>query len=161
MSAILVSAFPGMGKTYAFNTLGKQLKILDSDSSKFDKSDFPKNYIEHIKENIANNDIIFISSHKEVRDALEMENIDFDLFYPSKDRRNEFLENYVARHSPRDLIMKIDNHWNEWIDEIEHDGNKNCHKHCLSHTGEFIGNNPMIMAYVNQVIKAKENENNE
>ena len=161
MSAILVSAFPGMGKTYAFNTLGKQLKILDSDSSKFDKSDFPKNYIEHIKENIANNDIIFISSHKEVRDALEMENIDFDLFYPSKNRRNEFLENYVARHSPRDLIMKIDNHWNEWIDEIEHDSNKNCHAHCLSHTGEFIGNNPMIMTYVNQVIKAKENKNNE
>ena len=161
MSAILVSAFPGMGKTYAFNTLGKQLKILDSDSSKFDKSDFPKNYIEHIKENIANNDIIFISSHKEVRDALEMENIDFDLFYPSKDRRNEFLENYVARHFPRDLIMKIDNHWNEWIDEIERDDNKNCHIHCLSHTGEFIGNNPMIMAYVNQVIKAKENKNNE
>lgn len=161
MSAILVSAFPGMGKTYAFNILGKQLKILDSDSSKFDKSDFPKNYIEHIKENIANNDIIFISSHKEVRDALEMENIDFDLFYPSKDRRNEFLENYVARHSSRDLIMKIDNHWNEWIDEIEHDSNKNCHIHCLSHAGEFIGNNPMIMAYVNQVIKAKENKNNE
>lgn len=161
MSAILISAFPGMGKTYAFNTLGKQIKIVDSDSSKFDKTNFPKNYVEHIKESIPDNDIIFISSHKEVRDALEFENIDFDLFYPSKDRRNEFLENYVTRHSPRELIMKIDNNWNEWIDEIERNDNKNCHLHCLSHTGEFIGNNPMIMSYVNQVIAEREKNNNE
>ena len=159
MSAILVSAFPGMGKTYAFNILRKKIKVLDSDSSKFDKNNFPKNYIEHIKEKITDNDIIFISSHKEVRDALEMENIDFDLFYPSKDRRNEFLENYVARRSPRELIMKIDENWEKWIDEIEDNDNKNCHIHCLERRGEFIGNNPMIMAYVNQILEERGNKN--
>ena len=81
MSAILISAFPGMGKSYAYNELKDKIRVLDSDSSKFDKSDFPRNYIEHIKNNIQNQDIIFISSHKEVRDALEDENINFDLFY--------------------------------------------------------------------------------
>lgn len=157
MSAILISAFPGMGKTYAFKSLSGKIKVLDSDSSHFDKNDFPKNYIQHIKEEIPNNDIIFISSHKEVRNALEMEGIDFDLFYPSKDRRNEFLENYVGRHSSRDFIMKIDNNWDNWIDEIETESNKRCHLHCLSKKGEFIGNNAMIITYVNQLTK-NENE---
>ena len=62
MSAIVVSAFPGMGKTYAFKALSGKIKVLDSDSSNFDKNDFPKNYIQHIKEEIPNNDIIFIST---------------------------------------------------------------------------------------------------
>ena len=153
MSAIIVSAFPGMGKSYAYNLLKNDIKVLDSDSSKFDKDNFPWNYIEHIKDNIDNCDIIFVSSHKEVRDALNNEGIDFDLFYPSKERRNEFLQNYVSRHSPRDLIMKIDNNWSKWIDEIENENNPHCHLHCLSEQGQFIGNNPMIMQFVAQVKK--------
>ena len=151
MSAIIVSAFPGMGKSYAYNLLKNDIKVLDSDSSKFDKDNFPWNYIEHIKDNIDNCDIIFVSSHKEVRDALNNEGIDFDLFYPAKERRNEFLQNYVSRHSPRNLIMKIDNNWNKWIDEIENENNEHCHLHCLKHKGEFVGNNNMILQYVEQV----------
>lgn len=151
MSAIIVSAFPGMGKSYAYNLLKNDIKVLDSDSSKFDKDNFPWNYIEHIKDNIDNCDIIFVSSHKEVRDALDNEGIDFDLFYPSKERRNEFLQNYVSRHSPRDLIMKIDNNWSKWIDEIENEDNPHCHLHCLREQEQFIGNNPMIMQFVTQV----------
>nr|DAX62877.1 MAG TPA: SHIKIMATE KINASE KINASE, PHOSPHORYL TRANSFER, ADP.9A [Caudoviricetes sp.] len=158
MSAILVSAFPGMGKSFAFNELKDKIKVLDSDSSKFDKSDFPSNYIEHIKNNIKDNDIIFISSHKEVRDALERENINFDLFYPSKDRRNEFLENYVIRHNNRDFIMKIDKNWNEWIDEIDKSENKNCYKHCIHGKGNFISNNEMIQSFVKQVLEKKLDE---
>ena len=47
---LVVSWFPGVGKTHLFNN--KEIDILDSDSSKFDKSDFPSNYIRHIKENL-------------------------------------------------------------------------------------------------------------
>lgn len=160
MSAIIVSAFPGMGKTYAFNMLSQEgkVKVKDSDSSHFDKAYFPDNYIDDIRQNIPSYDIIFVSSHKEVRDALEKNKIDFDLFYPSKERRNEFLENYVRRKSKPDLIKKIDNNWNSWIDEINNETNPHCHKHCLSDQGQFIGNNPMIMTFINQVKKNKENK---
>ena len=156
MSAILVSAFPGMGKTYAYNLFNKDIKITDSDSSHFNKDDFPENYIKHIKENIPNYDLIFISSHKEVRDMLDMEGIDFDLFYPDKSRKNEFIENYVARHSKMDFIRKVDNNWDDWIDEIEKENNPHCHIHCLKHAGDFIGNNPMILQYINQVKSNRE-----
>jgi hypothetical protein len=43
-NTILISAFPGTGKSFLFNNT--KLKILDSDSSKFDKSKFPENYID-------------------------------------------------------------------------------------------------------------------
>jgi tRNA uridine 5-carbamoylmethylation protein Kti12 len=144
---IIVSAFPGCGKTTMFNELNGKIKIMDSDSSKFDKNHFPKNYIDHIKENVDNVDILFVSSHKEVRDALNYEGIDFDLFYPDQSRKNEFLINYVGRKSPRDLIMKINSEWNDWINEIESEHLEHCHKHKLL-DGQFLSNNDLLNRYI-------------
>ena len=149
---IIVSAFPGCGKTTMFNSLNGKIKIMDSDSSKFDKTDFPRNYIEHIKENIDNVDIMFISSHEDVRNALENENIDFDLFYPSIDRKLEFLENYVKRRSNREFIMKVDANWKEWIEGIENNALKHCHIHKLNR-GEFLMNNDLLNRYIQSLNK--------
>jgi len=70
MKLKVYSAFPGTGKTTYFNNTYKN--VLDSDSSKFDKADFPSNYIEHIKRNLEDDTVekIMVSSHKDVRDAL-------------------------------------------------------------------------------------------
>lgn len=144
---IIVSAFPGCGKTTMFNELNGKIKIMVSDSSKFDKTNFPRNYIEHIKENIDNVDIMFISSHEDVRNALENEDIDFDLFYPSIDRKLEFLENYVKRRSNREFIMKVDANWKEWIEGIENNTLKHCHIHKLNR-GEFLMNNNLLNRYI-------------
>jgi spore cortex formation protein SpoVR/YcgB (stage V sporulation) len=48
---LVISAFPGCGKSHFFRN-NKDKEVLDSDSSKFDKAHFPKNYIEHIKSNL-------------------------------------------------------------------------------------------------------------
>lgn len=64
---LVISAFPGCGKSHFFRE-NKDKEVLDSDSSKFDKTHFPQNYIEHIKSNLGKVDIIMVSSHKEVRD---------------------------------------------------------------------------------------------
>ena len=65
MDTLLVSAFPGCGKTY-FHLLYPEI-TLDSDSSQFSwipskerKPEFPQNYIEHIKQNIGKYKIIFV-----------------------------------------------------------------------------------------------------
>lgn len=39
--------------------------------------DFPKNYIEHIKENIGKVDFIFVSSHLQVREAMKEADIHY------------------------------------------------------------------------------------
>jgi len=77
---LIISAFPGCGKSFAYEALKEKIVILDSDSSDYswtEKSsgvrhpDFPANYIKHIKDNIGASDIIMVSSHAEVRTALK------------------------------------------------------------------------------------------
>lgn len=122
---LVISGFPGTGKSYYVgrgegSDYMPQGFASDSDSSKFDKSNFPQNYIEHIKELIDKGTArIFISSHKEVRDALVKEGINFILVYPKKELKQEYIERYKQRGSPDSFINLISENWENWIDELE------------------------------------------
>jgi hypothetical protein len=114
--AKVISAFPGCGKTHFFkNNKGKV--VLGSDSSTFDKSDFPRNYIEHIKENLDSADIIMVSSHKDVREALVKNGIDFTLVYPNIELKDQFVERYIERGSPESFVELLGNNWDVWVSE--------------------------------------------
>ncbi len=130
---LIISAFPGTGKTYLFNNTDKT--ILDSDSSKFDKTKFPENYIQHIKDNIGKVDIILVSSHKPVRDALVANKIDFTLVYPSKELKEEYINRYKQRGSPETFIDLITKNWENWIDELSNQ--IGCTK-CELSKGEYL-----------------------
>ena len=118
VDTLIVSAFPGCGKSHLFRNKGEK-KILDSDSSTFDKSEFPQNYIEHIKSNIGKADIILVSSHKVVRDALVNESISFTLVYPSRDIKDEYIQRYVDRGNDDKFVELLKNNWETWMDELE------------------------------------------
>jgi hypothetical protein len=124
-TTIIISAFPGCGKSHLFRNKGDK-KILDSDSSKFDKSQFPQNYIEHIKSNIGLADMILVSSHKEVRDALVDNGIEFTLVYPNKDIKDEYIQRYIDRGNEDKFVELLKNNWNIWIPELEQQ--KGCEK---------------------------------
>lgn len=113
----IYSAFPGTGKSsYCRKFLHNSDKIvLDSDSSKFNKSDFPNNYINHIKNNINKVHIIFVSSHIVVREALEENKLQFTLIYPNMTLKNEYLERYRNRGNSSLFIKLIDENWDRWI----------------------------------------------
>ena len=50
---VIISGFPGVGKSHLVNQAKKSgNELLDSDSSTFDKKNFPENYIKHIKKNV-------------------------------------------------------------------------------------------------------------
>ena len=134
---VIISAFPGCGKTTAYIKLKNKIDVLDSDSSLFDKKDFPKNYIEHIKENIGKVDIIFVSSHQVVRNALKENNIHFSIYYPSKKRKSEMLELYKQRGNNEDFIYFLDNHFDFFIDNIEKEDVSGL-KIRLENEGDFI-----------------------
>ncbi len=110
----IISGFPGVGKSTLFRS-NSALKILDSDSSTFDKANFPKNYMCHIKENIGKVDIIMVSSHDVVRQALVDEDIDFVLVYPDISLKQEYKDRYIKRGSPDAFINLLDNMWKTWI----------------------------------------------
>ena len=122
---LVISAFPGCGKSHYFREKVDKV-VLDSDSSKFDKSDFPRNYIQHIKENIGEVDVIMVSSHKEVRDALVQNGIQFTLVYPDISIRDEYIQRYIDRGSPEAFINLLTKNWELWIGEL--DTQIACHK---------------------------------
>lgn len=113
---LIISGFPLIGKTYAFhhqNDIG--LAIMDSDSSLYSwiydedgnktserDPDFPNNYIDVLSMFINRTaDIIMVSSHASVRQALVDRGIDFIMVYPrpDKDTKELWLEKYDNREN--------------------------------------------------------------
>lgn len=150
----IISAFPGTGKT-TFHKKYPEL-CLDSDSSKFswllDKEgekiigvdgnptrnpEFPDNYINHIKENIGKYKYIFVSLHKEVRDALTHNCIYYLLVYPTRERKEEFLRNYKNRGNDENFIQLLDKNWDLWMTQIRSD-NLLGHDEFWLENGQFI-----------------------
>lgn len=130
--ATIISAFPGVGKTYLYNS---RSHVLDSDSSKFDKSDFPRNYIEHIKSNIFDADLILVSSHEVVRKELEKQKMYFTLVYPAPSLKEEYLQRYRDRGSSQAFIDLIDKNWDDWLYEIT--SQRGC-RHVELKSGEYL-----------------------
>jgi hypothetical protein len=127
MKTKIISAFPGTGKS-VYHSKHKET-TLDSDSSNFSwiidengnkvrNQEFPKNYINHIKENIGKYEFIFVSSHKEVREALFENCIFFYLVYPDDRRKNEFIQRYKNRGNDDNFINLVSNNWDEWLNEL-------------------------------------------
>jgi len=117
MKTRIISAFPGTGKTYYFESHGRKMS-LDSDSSKFDKAYFPGNYIQHIKDYIGFLDIIFVSSHKEVRDALYEAGLHYILVYPHSSLAEEYRQRYIDRYSSQNFVDMIKQNWDDWHNEL-------------------------------------------
>lgn len=127
MRTKIVSAFPGVGKT-TFHKNNPDT-TLDSDSSGFSwvidghgnktrNPHFPQNYIDHIKQNIGKYKYIFVSSHKEVRDALLDNCIFFYLVYPVNSRKEEFIQRYRDRGNDENFIKLVKTNWENWMDEF-------------------------------------------
>ena len=144
METKIFSIFPACGKTWLYNHQEDfDLKILDSDSSKFswlyrkDKfgfviekyrnPDFPDNYIKHIKENIGKYDYIFVSSHASVRNALDKEGIDFTIVYPESNCKAEWVGRCFIREKNNEEGCSAEvlyNNWEQWILECVETGLK-------------------------------------
>ena len=135
MKTIIISAFPGTGKTYFYEKYkNSDIKVLDSDSSNFswikDKNgnnttkrnpDFPQNYINHIKENIGKADIIFVSSHDIVRQSLYDNGIKYIVAYPDNDCKDEYLERYRNRGNTEEFINMMNKNWDKFINSMKND----------------------------------------
>jgi hypothetical protein len=131
MKTKIICAFPGCGKSFYHKNHSET--TLDSDSSMFSwvihpdgikerNPEFPHNYIEHIKNAIGKYDVIFISTHKEVRDALVKNCIFHYIVYPRFCDKEMFKQRYIERHSDDILIQKILENWTEWIKDLSISG---------------------------------------
>jgi len=89
------------------------------DSSRYDKSRFPDNYLQDINLKIVDTNYLFVSSHVNVRVALQEKKIPFVLVYPKITLKQEYLIRYKDRNSDTGLISMIDNNWEDFINSCE------------------------------------------
>lgn len=89
---MIISGFPGVGKSYFANSFNS---VQDSDSSLFDKDDFPNNYISHIRRLNDGKRLILVSSYEVVRDVLVANDISFNLVYPDRSLKFEYLDRRI------------------------------------------------------------------
>lgn len=153
---IIVSSFIGCGREYLKNTYGDKVKIFDAvaeipltDINGNTNAELIEGYVNKVMDIIDDNDIVFIGSSPQIREAFNEKNIDYDLFYPSADRRREFIENQVRKRTSPKIIQSLDKNFDKWVQEIDDDEAENCYKHKLSNQGEYVGNSPAIMQYIN------------
>lgn len=136
MKTKIISAFPGTGKTFYHKnhpetTLDsdssffswwyddKGNKVLDENGNQIRNPYFPQNYIKHIISNIGKYEYIFVSSHKEVREALVNNCLLFYLIYPDYNDKNDYIERYKERGSSDDFIKLVESNWDNWIEELD------------------------------------------
>lgn len=155
---IIIGSFKGCGREFIKNTHGDKVKIFDAvaeipltDIDGDSNADLIEGYVNKVMSVVEENDIVFIDSSKAVREAFNEKGIDYDVFYPSKERRGEFIENQVRKRSNPSEIRKLDRNFEKWVEEIDSDEHENCYKHKLTNQGEFIGNSPIIMNYINSL----------
>lgn len=158
MTAILISAFPGLGKTYLYQQYKDRLKILDLNTGRFEGDDFPGNYIAEVEKRLNDYDLILLSSDRNVRYALNDAGLDFDLFYPSKDRKNELIEIYVTNRKSRDFIMNLDHNFYNLIDEIEDEELEHCFKHKIDKPHRFIAQYDLLFNFLKSSMEMNGNK---
>jgi hypothetical protein len=119
----VICGFPGVGKTTLFNKLqGTHFPILDSDSSKFDKNEFPANYIAHIKQALEQGFWVLCSTHTAVRAALRDAGIGYAIAAPyGKHLKDEYLQRYKERGSPEAFLKLMEEKWDEFHDDVWND----------------------------------------
>lgn len=149
--------FPGCGKqtfyNNAYETLPPAAAITTVDPKDCDPRKFEEDFIRLVNEKTDNNDVVFIPFEWGIMQIMSNAAIDYDLFYPDASRRLEFLKNLAIGRRNRNDIQKIDENWNLWIRMVELESSEYCHKHCLKNQGDFLGNDPMILEYLNGLKK--------
>jgi len=100
--------------------------------------EFPKNYIQHIKENIGKVDYIFVSTHKAVIQALNETNIDFILVFPDRDLKAEWVGRCYLRGSGTSFCDMIIKNWDNWMEDMENECKEYNRKHYVLKHGEYL-----------------------
>ena len=114
------------------------IEKIKNEEIKVRNPDFPKNYIEHIKENIGKVDYIFVSTHEEVRKALTEAGIDFILVFPKQSLRAEWVGRCFIRGSGEKFCQLIADEWDTWMSQMWDEVIYNKRKHYVLSSNEYI-----------------------
>jgi hypothetical protein len=147
----IIAGFPGIGKSecarrnpnfldsdsslfsWRYDECG--LPLLDENGSKIRHPDFPANYIAHLKQVIGKVPVVFVSSHAEVRNALNDAGLVFNLVYPAFDLKHDYVQRYIERGNVPAFVQMISDNWDAFVSDLNNQAN--CNKLVLQ-KGQFL-----------------------
>lgn len=145
MKTRIISAFPGAGKSYLVKSHAHRKTIVDLDSNEYtlghDKTgkvlggDFPANYIHAINDQLGKVDILLVSIHKEVRQALQNAGLEFTLVYPEIKLKTEYIDRFVKRKDPQSFIDLFNDNWDQIIEQLK--SQEDC-EHIVLKSGQYL-----------------------
>lgn len=139
IKGLIISGFPGVGKTAA----GQRCRdIADIESTAFhypidwenindpekmrheENPNWVKEYVDHIEDTASQQCFCYclVSSHDHVREEMDARSIPYIVVVPEVELKDEYLARYVKRGSDFPFIKCMDDHWYEWLNEIEQSG---------------------------------------
>lgn len=145
--SLIICAFAGCGKTYAYQS-GKY-NCIDIDSSQFSwvyegsekrfNPDFPDNYIEYIKKVYESGkyDYIFVGSHNEVRLLLHLNDLNYICVCPDPILQKEWIERCKNRENNKFPIEWLEDRWEYYISGILLDYQNDIDIYVLN-SGEYL-----------------------
>lgn len=125
MNTMIISAFPGCGKTYIYeNQIRYDYKVMDSDSSKFEKHDgWELEYVNHILDNMGKYDFIFIAQYPKVLELLNKKNILFVVVAPDNSDNLSIKEKQLIKQQWFGRFLLRNNshikNLEQWIEELK------------------------------------------
>ena len=137
----IISAFPGIGKTtlvqinknyidlessdYKWIDIDKTLPIEErKGTAKTINPDFPENYIKKIIELTDMRFNVLISSHKEVREALQAQGIEYTIVLPSLDMKEEMISRYLSRGNQESFVNLLKTNYEKFVGDLSIDPNE-------------------------------------
>lgn len=141
---MIISAFPGTGKTYA----SKKFKdiALDLESSAYQWSDYdfehveqckgkttekkllwPINYFDDILSSNVKFPFVFISSNHVILDMLSAHNINFITVTPNIYDKKAYFDCYFKRGNPEEFVNKISCNFEIFVKSLDNNENALCH----------------------------------
>lgn len=139
-----VCAFPGCGKTTIYdnafdygliknvdkkvlnhrqNLKNGLVPVFDNDSSTFDKEHFPENLVANaISVGRHYNQFLYLTStHENVRHTMKSEGLKYDIVFPKRELKAEYIQRYIDRGSSPFFVKFMDENWDTFIDSMEQD----------------------------------------
>ena len=137
----VISAFPGIGKTTLVQTNKNYIDLESSDykwididktlsieerkgTAKTINPDFPENYIKKIIELTDMGFNVLISSHKEVREALQTQSIEYTIVLPSLDMKEEMINRYLSRGNQESFVNLLKTNYEKFVEDLSMDSNE-------------------------------------
>lgn len=115
---LVISGFPGIGKKESIATFSKMFSIIDLSPYSFSPV---RDHAERIKAAMDTHEIILVSTHYAIRNAMAENKIPYILVYPDVNLRTEYVGRFYIKGEDNKTISNLADNWYTWVSNCETD----------------------------------------